>query len=143
LKKATVWRILFCIILPVMTGACDLLELATDSCDQETFDSLRLPLPASVTNLDESCVLGFAPGNAQYNATFTMSPDDLQTFQDGTDITDWQTAASEASVLNEEAANLQSFIIGGYGDGIILQEVLIDTSNLHQYRVQVFNAFVD
>jgi hypothetical protein len=143
LKKSTVWRIVLCIILPVMTGACGLLDLATDSCDQETFDALRLPLPASVTDLDESCMPGFAPGNAQYNATFTMSSDDLQTFQDNTSITDWQTDASGASALNEEAANLQSFIFGGYGDGIILQEVLIDTSDPQQYRVQVFNAFID
>src|SRR5688500_5685495 len=108
-------------MLPVMTGACGLLELASESCDQETFDALRLPLPASVTDLNESCIPGFAPGNAQYKATFNMSLDDLQTFQDGTDITNWQTDATGASVLNEEAANLQSFIFGGYGDGIILQ----------------------
>jgi hypothetical protein len=143
LKKATVWRIVLCIILAVMIAACGLLDFASESCDQETFDALRLPLPASVTDLDESCVPGFAPGNAQYNATFNMTPTDLQTLQDNTSITDWQTDASGASALNEEAANLQSFIFGGYGDGIILQEVLIDTSNPQHYRVQVFNAFVD
>jgi hypothetical protein len=143
LKNATVWRILLCIMLSVMAAACSLFDLATDACDQETIDSLRLALPASASNVDESCVPGFAPGNAQYNATFTMSPDDLQTFQEGTSITDWQTDATRASVLDEEAAQLQSFIFGHFGNGVILQEVLIDTSNAQQYRVQVFNAYVD
>lgn len=139
--KKTVWLLSGLILF--VTAACGLLDFAGDSCDQETFDALHLPLPASVTDLNESCVPGFAPGNAQYNATFSMTPADLQTFQDNTSITDWQTDASGASVLDEEAAQLQTFIFGHFGDGVILQEVLIDTSDAQQYRVQVFNAFVD
>jgi hypothetical protein len=126
-----------------VTTACGLLDFATERCDQQTMDSLRLTLPASASDLDESCVPGFAPGNTQYNATFTMSPDDLPTFQQGTSISDWQTDATSATVLDEEAANLETFLFGHFGNGVILQEVLIDTSNPQQYRVQVFNAYVD
>lgn len=139
--KKVVW-LLSCLML-FATTACGLLDFATERCDQETMDSLRLTLPASVTDLDESCVPGFAPGNAQYNATFTMSADDLATFQQGTSISDWQTDATSATVLDEEAANLETFLFGHFGNGVILQEVLIDTSNPQQYRVQVFNAYVD
>jgi hypothetical protein len=61
--------------------------------------------------------------NPSYTATFTMSPDDLETFQRSTPITDWQTDASEAIYFDDEAAQMESLLFGSYGDGALDLEV--------------------
>lgn len=81
--------------------------------------------------------------NPSYTNTFTMSPDDLETFQQSTLVTEWQTDASHVRMFDDEAAQMDSLLVGSYVDGVILLEVVIDTSNPEQYRVYYGATFVD
>jgi hypothetical protein len=135
------WSIILLVLLVVVT-ACSPPGDAS-GCDENTLRSLRLPLPPSAANVQEMCSPGVAPGNAQYKATFTMSPDDLATFQEVTEIVDWSPDASGAVTWANEAAGASSLLFGTYSDGIFLREVLIDTSNPQPYNVYLFNAYVD
>jgi hypothetical protein len=121
-------------------SACSLLG---GGCDAATMQMLRLQLPPSAGDLTERCSPGVAPGNAQYTATFTLSPDDVAALQQSTSITEWGSNMSDSSTFEEEAAPMESLIFGSYGDGATIEEVLIDTTNPELYTVHYFKAFVD
>jgi hypothetical protein len=104
---------------------------------------LQPTLPASATVLDESCVEGFAPGNATVRVTFTMSPDDLETFQQSTPVKEWENAAPADYTYGGATISPSSALYGEYGDGAIYTEILIDTSDPALYTVYYSNSFID
>ena len=143
-KSPTFATLLLVFALLTMT-ACGLLSGGlNNSCDQDMIDALRIPLPSSASNLTESCAEGFAPGNGQYRATFNLAPADFPALQANTLIQNWETTVpANASVYKNEAAGLTSFQYGAFGDGAIMEEVLVDTSNPQQYKIYFYRAFVD
>lgn len=129
------------LLLVIVTGACGLLSGGDTDCETNPAAGWRVSLPPSAANVEERCAMNIV--NPSYTATFTMSPDDLATFQQSTLITDWRTDASAAGVFENEAAQMESLLVGSYGDGAVALEVLIDTSDPQQYRVYYDAAFVD
>ncbi|MBZ0287884.1 MAG: hypothetical protein K8I30_09745, partial [Anaerolineae bacterium] len=125
-------------------AGCGLLSGGSDSgCDADILNAIRIAPPASASDLTESCVKGFAPGNAQYRASFTLDPADLPAFQASTRITDMQNSVPANAVFQEEAAGLSAFQYGKFGDGAIQEDLLVDTSNPQQYKIYFYRAFVD
>jgi hypothetical protein len=111
-----------------------------EDCNNSRFDGLRVNPPPSAEFSSESCRAGI---NASYRATFTMDTTDLETLQDSTPITEWETDASAASVYDEEAANMESLIVGYNIDGAYETEVLIDTTNPDLYTVYYARTNID
>jgi hypothetical protein len=132
------------VLLAISLTACGLLSGTTDSgCDADVLNALRIAPPASATGLTESCVKGFAPGNAQYRATFTLDAADLPAFQASTRITDVQNTVPANAVFQDEAARMTAFQYGKFGDGAIQEDLLVDTSDPQQYKIYFYRAFVD
>jgi hypothetical protein len=125
-------------LLVVNLTACGLLGDRGD-CD-EVPGMLRVTLPPSASDVTERCSKGINP---TYRATFTMSPDDLESFKRSTPISDWETDASEAVSFDNQAAKATSLLFGDFGDGAVSMEVLIDTSNPDHHVVHYEAAFVD
>jgi hypothetical protein len=125
-------------LLVVNLTACGLLGDRGD-CD-EVPGMLRVTLPPSASDVTERCSKGINP---TYRATFTMSPDDLESFRRSTPITDWKADASDTVSFDDEAAKATSLLFGDFGDGAVSMEVLIDTSNPDHHVVHYEAAFVD
>jgi hypothetical protein len=125
-------------LLVVNLTACSLLGDRVD-CD-EVPEMLRVTLPPSANEVAERCSKGINP---TYRATFTMSPDDLESFRRSTPITDWKTDASDTVSFDDEAAKATSLLFGDFSDGAISMEVLVDTSNPDDHVVHYEAAFVD
>jgi hypothetical protein len=94
-------------LLVVNLTACGLLGDRGD-CD-EVPGMLRVTLPPSASDVTERCSKGINP---TYRATFTMSPDDLESFKRSTPISDWETDASEAVSFDNQAAKATSLLFG-------------------------------
>lgn len=124
-------------------------------CSDEAYDLVRPVLPASAEVLEEECS-SFV--NSTYTVIFSMSPDDLSTFQQQhhpqAKIDEWQTDLSDPYLseeskqaiitrLEEQGAQLNSILYGRYSDGIYWMEILIDTSDPQQYLVYYSNSYVD
>lgn len=138
------WFMFAILLLAMSLTACGLLSGGSDSaCDPDILNAIRIAPPPSATDLTESCVKGFAPGNAQYRATFTLDPTDLSAFQASTRIDNWQTTLPANAVFQDEAAGMAAFQYGKFGDGAIQEDVLIDTANPQQYKIYFYRAFVD
>lgn len=129
----------------VALSACGLLSGGNGDggCDPDILNALRIAPPASASSLMESCVKGFAPGNAQYRATFSLDPADLAEFQSSTRITALQTTLPANAVFGDEATSLTAFQYGQFGDGAIQEDLLVDTTNPQQYKIYFYRAFVD
>lgn len=138
------WMFASLMLVLLALSACGLLSGGADSgCDPDILNAIRIAPPASVGDLTESCVNGFAPGNAQYRATFKLAPADLSEFQASTRITTLQTTAPDSAIYKDEAAKLSALQYGSFGDGAIMEEILVDTSNPQEYTVYFYRAFVD
>lgn len=137
------WFSLMLIPILMFSAGCGGIGALYEECDAEILSMLKTPLPASAQVSSESCVPGFAPGNAQYKATFTLAPADLEAFQSSTRITDWGNSVGDNPVYEAEAGPLTSLIYGDHTDGAFMEEALIDTSNPDLYTVYYFNAFID
>ena len=137
--------ILLLLCAAVALSACGLLSGASGNsgCDADILNALRIAPPASATDLTESCVKGFAPGNAQYRVIFTLDSADLAAFQSSTRITTMQTSLPANAVFQDEAAALTAFQYGQFGDGAIQEDLLVDTSNPQRYKIYFYRAFVD
>jgi hypothetical protein len=125
-------------LLVVNLTACGLLG-DRGECD-EVPGMLRVTLPPSASDVTERCSKGINP---TYRATFTMSPDDLESFRRSTPITDWKADASDTVSFDDEAAKATSLLFGDFSDGAISMEVLVDTSNPDEHVVHYEAAFVD
>jgi hypothetical protein len=138
------WFVVGILLLSVSLTACGLLSGGSDSgCDPDILNAIRIAPPASADDLTESCVKGFAPGNAQYRAAFTLDPADLAAFQASTRIDNWQTTLPANAVFRDEAAGITAFQYGKFGDGAIQEDILIDTANPQRYKIYFYRAFVD
>ena len=127
-------------MLLVGIAGCQLFAGNTD-CEDNPASAWRASLPPTGTNLEERCSMNIV--NPSYTATFTMSPDDLEMFQRSTLITDRQTDASAAVIFDDEATQMDSLLVGSYGDGAVALEVVIDTSDPQQYPVYYYSSFID
>ena len=136
---------LMLIFVLLAVSACGILSGGLNNgCAQDEIDALRVTLPASASNVTENCVEGFAPGNAQYTATFNIAAADLSALQTQTDITTWETTIpANASVFDKEAVGLTNFQYGSFGDGAISEEVLVDMTDPQQYKIHFFRAYID
>lgn len=140
MRFSVLLRLSLVMIVALTLSACDLLGDSAN-CDDENFPSFLIPeLPTSATVTEASCSTGFNPS---YRATFTLAPADLETFQQTTRITDWQTSVPEGVSDAERVANATSVLYGEYGDGIVYTRVTIDTSNPDLYTVYYSNSWVD
>jgi hypothetical protein len=104
---------------------------------------LQPDLPSSAELMEQSCTPGFAPGNATLRTKFTMSPDDLQIFQQSTPIDGWGSPAPADYTYGGAAVETTSALYGEYGDGAIYTEILIDTRDPMLYTVYYSNSFID
>jgi len=128
-------------LLLVSSAACGLIDLGRGDCETNPAASFPFTLPPSATDVQERCAMNFV--NPSRTLTFSMSPDDLETLQQSTPIREWVTDASAALIFDEEAARMESLLVGNYADGAYALEVLIDTSDPQLYRVYFDIAFVD
>jgi hypothetical protein len=129
------------VLLVISSAACGLLGGGNTDCKSNPAASWSVSLPPSAANAQERCAMNIV--NPSYTNTFTMSPDDLESFQQSTLVTEWQTDPSLVRMFDDEAAQMDSLLVGSYVDGVILLEVVIDTSNPEQYRVYYGATFVD
>ena len=139
-QRLSLHRLVTLILLVAITG-CGLIDSGNTDCETNPAAAWRASLPLSATNVQERCSMNIV--NPSYTATFLMSPDDLETFQQSTLIRDWMADASAAGVFESEAAQMESFLVGTYGDGAVALEVLIDTSDPQQYHVYYDATYVD
>jgi hypothetical protein len=128
--------------LMTITVACGLLDMGASACtDDDFWNSMTAgTLPPSAEVQREWCTSNFNPS---YNVIFTISPSDLQAFQESTPVTTWETDAANAVSLEDEAARMDSLLFGGFRNGAIDLEILIDTSNPEKYTVYYQEVFVD
>ena len=129
-------------LIVISVAGCSLLGDTVD-CASPNFHGYRITPPPSASNVQESCSNGINP---TYRASFTMAAGDLVAFQQSTfvkDIPNWQTTAPSKSQFSQEAAQAKSLLYGTFGDGAILEEILIDTSHAQQYKVYVVLSNVD
>jgi hypothetical protein len=129
------------VALPLFAAACGLVGSENTNCDTNPAFAWKASPPPSAADLEERCAMNIV--NPSYTASFSMSPDDLEAFQQSTPIRAWTTDASAAVVFENEAAQMESFLIGTYSDGAVALEVLIDTSDPQEYRVFYDAAYVD
>jgi hypothetical protein len=122
--------------------ACSIFDFRGDTdCQNNPAAAWAVSLPPSASNVEERCSMNIV--NPSYTVFFTMSPNDLETFQQSTPIASWSGDVSVASTFGDQAAQMESLLVGSYGDGAVLLEVLIDTSDPQQYRVYCDATFVD
>ena len=134
------WKLIILLPLVVSVAACGML-FGDDSvsCEGHITGDWQATPPPSATNFTERCDEGAQPS---YDASFTMSAEDVESFMQSTRVTDWQTNIG-AGVLAEEAERAQSYRAGNAGDGIFYLEMLIDTSDAAQYRVYYSVSYVE
>jgi hypothetical protein len=134
------WQLMILLTLALGIAACGLI-FSDDSvsCEGHVTESWHVTPPPSATNLEEHCQNGFQPS---YDARFSMSAADVETFKQSTGITTWQTN-SGAGVMEDEAARAGSYQVGMFGDGAYYVEVLVDTTDPQQVQVYYSAAFVD
>lgn len=140
--RAVVLRWTVVIVFVAGITGCTRLFNNRSGCTEEDFwnTMTAATLPASAQIQQEWCTSSFNP---TYNVIFTMSPGDLQTFQQSTPVTTWETNAANAVSLADDAAGMSSLLFGHFGDGAIDVEILIDTSNPELYTVYYQEVFVD
>jgi hypothetical protein len=132
-------RLLTLFIILNLTACGSFLSEERD-CSDDLFDGMRVTAPNSAEFLEERCDFFINP---TYRAHFTIDPADLEALQDSTPITVWVNDATAASIFEEEAANLDSLIVGTHGDGAYATEVLVDITNPDLYTVYYYRAFID
>ena len=124
------------------------------SCDEFTYDFLKVDLPPNTTILREHCAESFNP---QYEITFTMAVDELTIFQQQkyvSEIAAWQSDPLDSwyseSVwqkieedLRKQGASLETALYGWYGNGTVAMLAVIDTSSTQQYIVYYSASYVD
>ena len=153
--------IIGCCVLTVATGGFILWidRLADEisgivSCDEFTYDFLKVDFPASASVLREQCTASFNP---TYKVTFTMTADDLSLLQQQEYLAEIETWPSDPSDswydesvwqrveadLRQQGASLDTALYGWYGDGIVAMFVVIDTSSPQQYFVHYSASYVD
>lgn len=147
-RKIQIMLTMLIVVSAMLISGCEVLFGSTfdPGCDASLDDivaSLQPELPASATALEESCTEGFAPGNATVRVTFTMTPEELEAFMQGTPITEWQETVPADYTYNGAPFSPASAIYGDYGDGAIYTEILIDISDPALYTVYYSNSFVD
>ncbi len=129
----------FWVLVTLILSACSLFGSMED-CEAV---GIRWAPPSFAEVLDERCVAGVGPGNAQYRARYRINPGDLEAFQRATGYTDWQTAMPASTTFDDELASMSSFLFTGGGNGAYLWNVLIDTSASDAYTIHYFYAFID
>ena len=129
------------LLLVIVTAACGMIGDGNTNCEDNPAFAWRVTLPPSAANVEERCAMNIV--NPSYSVTFTMSPDDLEPFQQSILISEWRMDVSAAGVFENEAAQMESLLVGTYGDGAVMLEVLIDTSDPQQYRVYYDATYVD
>jgi len=138
LRRVIVGVVLALAVMSV--SACGLLS-SSNPCSTDMLAMLSVsPLPPSANVLYQNCSMSFNP---TYDLRMTIAPADLVAFQQSTSITNWQTDPAAVTRFEDEAAGMQSLIFGTFGNGAIIQDVLIDTSNPQQYTVIYSASFVD
>lgn len=110
------------------------------NCSPDMLSMLKIQPPSNTKTVSESCSMDISP---TYSATLTITPADLEAFQQTTNITDWKTNEADVSFFKDKVSGLKSLLSGKYGDGIISEEILIDTSNVQQYTVYFVRSYVD
>ena len=120
--------------------ACGSFLSEEQDCGESRFAGLRATLPPSAADVRESCDSFI---NDTYRGSFTMTPQDLAAFQAGTRIQNWQPTIGTDETFKEEAARAKSLLFGTFGDGAIIQDVLIDTSDPQRYKVYYQASNVD
>lgn len=129
------------LLLALGIAACGLIDPGSTDCETNPAFAWKVTLPPSAEHVEERCAMNIV--NPSYTATFTMSPDDLDAFQHSVLVSEWQMDVSAADVFENEAAQMESLLVGNYGDGAVMLEVLIDTSDPRQYHVFYEALFVD
>src|SRR5262249_5540007 len=114
--------------------------LGRESCSQDKFGMVRLPLPSSASNVSETCSSGLA---ASYEVTFTLPSSNLSDFQQRTQIKNWQSNVAQNSRFKDKAGQAKSLMAGSYSNGAIYQDALIDTSDPQQYTVYYYAQDID
>ncbi len=130
----------------IVSGCAALFGSTFAGCGEnlnEIVAMLSPDLPASATVVEQSCVPGFAPGNATLRVKFTIAPDDLSRFIESTPIMIWVDAVPEDYRYDGASVDTEELMYGEYGDGAIRMDVLIDMSDPALYTVYYTNSFID
>ncbi|MBC7815142.1 MAG: hypothetical protein H7175_28550 [Burkholderiales bacterium] len=128
-------------LMIVSAAACGSFNLmGGDPCTPDMLAMLEITPPLRANIIYQSCSMSFNP---TYDLRMTIAPVDLVVLQQSTSITNWQTDPAAVTRFEDEAAGMQSLIFGTFGNGAIIQDVLIDTSNPQQYTVIYSASFVD
>lgn len=129
------------LVLACVVSGCGLLGIDRNDCNRDMLVILELDPPSTATFTSEHCSMGIV--NPTYSATLTIPAVDLVDFQKSTRIQEWFTTAASAISLKNAAEQMKSLLFGSYSDGVISEEVLIDTANPQQYTIYVVRTYVD
>ena len=124
----------------VSLSACGLLGGNRIDCSSDMLSMLKIQPPSGTKIVAESCSMDINP---TYSATFTIAPSNLAAFQQATTITDWKPSADKAVSFKDKVTGLKSLLFGQFGNGVISEEVMIDTSNSQQFTIYFVRTFVD
>ncbi len=128
------------LVVIVNLAACGLLGGNRMDCSPDMLSMLKIMPPSGTKTVSESCSMGINP---TYKAVYTIIPADLSMFQQVTAVTDWKLTPDDAVSFKHEAVGLKTLLFGSFGNGVISEEVLIDTGNPEQYTVYFERTFVD
>lgn len=131
--------------LTLTLTACDAFFSQTDSeCVEGTIsDSMIITPPAGATIIEQNCYESFQP---QARMEYVFPPEVIDDLAIEIGIDAWEDQVPDdldPNLLPVNPEPFESYLYSYFGNGIESTYVIVDTSNLEEYRAYIVSTFVD